>query len=249
MQHLKKWCVLAWLLVPIALVSYHFGPGQQALAWEEARDHRQAALEAEANGHWEQAIAAYGKAMQAVAASASGDSAAQLAHDQLRLAQLRAVFQLGKLEETVADTRAFIDYVAERHGRESQLLFDARDFLGRVHFQSMVALRLEAAEKSVWMQQWELSRQNFRYLAEHSGPGRNALDRMNLEAVIKSADLPVTALAPPPTGGSGASTQQNLFAPPTPNQAATQNPPPDRRQLLPQETPAEVLPPEFELGS
>ena len=65
-KSLKKYLVLVWLLVPVALLSYHFGPGQQALAWQEAHAYRNAALEAEQQGHWEQAIDAYGKAMRMV---------------------------------------------------------------------------------------------------------------------------------------------------------------------------------------
>lgn len=249
---LKKWLVLVWLLVPVALLSYHFGPGQQALAWQDAHAYRNAALEAEKQGHWEQAIDAYGKAMHAVPTFANDRASEALARDQLRLAQLRAAFQLGKLDDTVADTRMFIEHVAETHGLDSPLMFDARDFLGRVHFQAMIALRLESAEKSVWMKQWELARQNYRFLAEHSGPGRNALDRKNLEAVIKSADLPVDAFPPPPTGGgaANANAQANPFAPPPPQGGNTlQPPPPDQRQLQAPETLSEVNPPEFELGS
>lgn len=248
---LKKWFVLAWLLVPVGLLSYHYGPGQQALAWQEAHAQRNTALQAEHEAHWEQAIDAYGKAMHSVPSFANDRAGEMLARDQLRLAQLRAAFQLGKLDETLLDTRAFIEHVAETHGHNSPLMFDARDFLGRVHFQAMIALRLEAAEKSVWMKQWELSRQNYRFLAEHSGPGRNALDRKNLEAVIKSADLPLEAFSPPPSGGSSsASAQANPFAPPPPQGTnATQPPPPDQRTLQAQETLSEVNPPEFELGS
>ena len=43
----KKWFVLVWLLVPVALISYHFGPGQEALAWREADAHRNEARELE----------------------------------------------------------------------------------------------------------------------------------------------------------------------------------------------------------
>src|SRR5262249_14874331 len=86
---LKKWLVLVWLLVPVALLSYHYGPGQQALAWQEANAQRNLAVEAEQNSHWEQAIDAYGKAMHAVPSFANDSAAEALARDQLRLAQLR----------------------------------------------------------------------------------------------------------------------------------------------------------------
>jgi hypothetical protein len=249
-KHLKRWFVLLWMLVPVALLSYHFGPGQRALAWQDAHAERNAARAAEKEGHWEQAVEAYSRAINAVPSFADDAASEQLARDQLRLAQIRAAFQLGKLDESVEDLRMFVEHVAATHGNESSLMFDARDLLGRMHFQAMVALRLEAAEKPVWMKQWELSRQNFRFLAEHSTPGRNALDRKNLEAVIKSADLPVIAFAAPAGGGGGgAATAANPFAAPPTQGNGTQPPPPDNRSLRPTDSISELTPPEFELGS
>jgi hypothetical protein len=228
MKELKQWLVLLWLLVPVGLVSYHFGPGQRELAWCEAAALRATAAQHEQSQHWEPAIAAYGEALSAVPSFGDEASAGTLARDQLRLAQIRASFQLGKLDQTLTDAQQFVEQVEATHGPDSPLVYDARDFLGRVHYQAMIALRLESAEKQVWMKHWELSRQNFRFLAEHSPPSRNDLDRKNLEVVIKSANLPTPP--PPPAAGAGV-------------------PLPDNRFRAPTENTTEVTPPEFELGS
>jgi hypothetical protein len=250
-QAFKKWLIILWLLIPVVLVSYHFGPGQRELAWREAAALRAEAVKHEKNQHWEQAIAAYGQALSAVPTSGDNASAATLARDQLRLAQLRAAFQLGKLDDTLTDTRQFVEHVEATHGAQSQLAYDARDFLGRVHYQAMIALRLESAEKQVWMKQWELSRQNFRFLAEHSQAGRNHLDRQNLEVVIKSANLPVPPTPPPPAGGGGGAPVAVTFTPPTqaPPTAGAGVAPPDNRPRAPTLNNSEVTPPEFEKGS
>lgn len=251
LKALQKWLILLWLLVPVALLSYHFGPGQRELAWREAAAHRAVAAEHEQNQHWEQAIAAYGQAMSAVPTLEGDANAATLARDQLRLAQLRAAFQLGKLDDTLTDTRQFVEHVEATHGADSPLAFDARDFLGRVHYQAMIALRLESAEKQVWMKHWELSRQNFRFLAEHSQASRNDLDRQNLEVVIKSANLPTPP--PPPAGGGtgGGGAVAVTFTPPTqaPPTAGAGVAPPDSRPRAPTLNSTEVTPPEFERGS
>jgi hypothetical protein len=246
----KKWLILLWLLVPVGLLSYHFGPGQRELAWTEAAAARADAVSLEKQGQWQQAVEAYGKAMMAVPTFADDASSAAVARDQLRLAQIRAGFQLGKLNDTLADLRQFIEQVEATHGPGSALEYDARDLLGRVHYGAMIALRLESAEKPVWMQQWELSRQNFRYLAEHTTPSRNGLDRKNLEVVIKSADMPVPPVPPPPAGGGGGAAPPT-FTPPPPsaNNATTTTAPPDNRPRAPTLNNSEVTPPEFELGS
>jgi hypothetical protein len=250
---LKKWLILAWLLIPVALVSYHYGPGQKELAWKTANEHRNAARAFEKEGQWDKAAEEYGKAMSNVPLNSDDASAAALARDQLRLAQINAAFNLGKLDVTLTDLRQFVEQVAVTHGEDSPLMYDARDLLGRVHFNTMIAMRLEAAEESVWMKQWELSRQNFRFLAEHSSPRRNGLDRKNLEVVIKSAELPPPPVPPVGGGASGGANATALTTiPPPPNATAPPaagNPPPDARAFSKQESLSETNPPEFELGS
>lgn len=248
---LQKWLILVWLLIPVTLVSYHFGPGQRELAWREAAAFRAEAARHEQNQHWEQAIAAYGQAVSAVPITSDNASAATVARDQLRLAQLRAAFQLGKLDDTLTDTRQFVEHVEVTHGAQSQLAYDARDFLGRVHYQAMIALRLESAEKQVWMKHWELSRQNFRFLAEHSLANRNGLDRQNLEIVIKSANLPTPPPPPAGGGGGGGGAVAVTFTPPTqaPPTAGGGVAVPDSRPRAPTLNSTEVTPPEFERGS
>lgn len=251
-SQIKKWLIVAWLLVPVALLSYHFGPGQKELAWREAIEQRNTGRELEKQGQWEKAIEAYGKAAAAVPTTADDRSAAALARDQLRLAQIGAGFNLGKLDQTLLDLRQFIEQIEATYGDDSPLMYDARDLLGRVHYNAMIALRLESAEKPVWMKQWELSRQNFRFLAEHSSPRRNGLDRKNLEAVIKSADLPPPPVPPAGGGGGGGGATALTVIPPPPNAANAQpasGAPADARQFNKKESISDVKPPEFELGS
>ncbi|MCE9606290.1 MAG: hypothetical protein K8U03_15445 [Planctomycetia bacterium] len=245
-KQIKKWLVLLWLLVPVALLSYHFGPGRQALAWQDAAKLRAKAGAAETAGHWEQAVAAYGEALSAVPSSNDDASAVAMSRDQLRLSQIRAAFQLGKLADTIADLEQFVKQTEATHGPASPVTLDARDLLGRVHYQAMAALRLESAEKQVWMKHWELSRQNFRFLAEHSPASRNGLDRKNLEVVIKSANLPQP---PTPSGGGGGGGAALAFVRPTPPTTGSGVAPPDNRPRAPTLNSSELTPPEFELGN
>ena len=246
-KQFKKWLILVWLLIPVGLLSYHFGPGRQALAWQEAAALRSQAPAAETEGHWEQAAASYGQALGAVPTSEVDRSDATLARDQLRLAQIRSTFQLGDLAQTLADLEQFVKQVEATHGLDSPVAYDARDLLGRVHYQAMIALRLESAEKEVWMRHWELSRQNFRFLAEHSPPSRNRSDRKNLEVVIKSANLPTPPVPSGGGGGGGAALQAPTL--PTPPTTGSGVAPPDQRRLTPTQNISELNPPEFELGN
>ncbi|MFT5526273.1 MAG: tetratricopeptide (TPR) repeat protein [Pirellulaceae bacterium] len=255
---MKKWFVLAWLLIPIALLSYHFGPGQDALAFRQAQAHLTTARKLEAAGHYEEAIEAYAEAL--VTLPAADEPSAQLqstklaaARDQLRLAQIRGHFQLGRLAETIDSLNILIADVESEHGPQSPLAYDVRDFLGRVHFQAMVALRLEAAEKDVWRRHWELSRQNFRFLAEHTDGNRNHLDRQNLEVVIKSFNSPVPPSAAASAAGSATAGLNTVLSPLTtpPSGAGSGGPPPppDARPRPPTADLPDPVANELDLGS
>lgn len=265
-RQVKKYLVLVWLLIPVGLLSYHYGPGREALAWQEAAAIRAQAKAAEAAGHWELAAKTYGQAVGAVPSSPVPSSAgpsshtlssdvaahvdpgeAALARDQLRLAQLRTQFQLGDLAQSLADLDQFVKHVESAHGLDSPVTFDARDLLGRVHYHAMVALRLESAEKEVWMRHWELARQNFRFLAEHSPASRNLSDRKNLEVVIKSANLPTPPVPSGGGGGGGAALQPPTI--PLPPAIGAGVAPPQKGPRLPTDNNSEQPPPEFKLGN
>lgn len=248
---MKKWLILAWLLIPVALVSYHFGPGQAALAYRQAQTHLANAQKLEQDGHFEEAIDRYGETLAALPESDEPPPAVALRRDQLRLAQIRARFQLGRLAETLDSLNVLIEDIERDHGADSALADDARDLLGRVHFQAMVALRLESAEEAVWKKHWELARQNFRFLAEHTTGRRNQLDRRNLEAVIKSFNLPPDTLAAPT---ATATTTAGLAKTKTaPTNAAAAGGPPTKADARPRPQPPQRTPPpppdEFDLGS
>ena len=62
----KNLLIFLWALAPVALLAFHFGPGQAGIAREEARASIQAALDFEADEQWQQAIDAYNNALAAL---------------------------------------------------------------------------------------------------------------------------------------------------------------------------------------
>ncbi|MDZ4851042.1 MAG: hypothetical protein SGI77_17280 [Pirellulaceae bacterium] len=130
--------MLAWLLIPVVLVSYHFGPGQAALAYRKAQASLADAKILERDGHFDEAIERYGETLAALPQSDEPPPALALRRDQLRLAQIQARFQLGRLAETLESLNLLIDDVEREHGPNSPLAQDARVLLGRVHYQAMV---------------------------------------------------------------------------------------------------------------
>ena len=62
----KNLLIFLWALAPVALLAFHFGPGQAGIAREEARASIQTALDFEADEQWQQAIDAYNNALAAL---------------------------------------------------------------------------------------------------------------------------------------------------------------------------------------
>ena len=192
---MKKWLVLIWLLVGVGLLSYQAGPGQEALAWKYAKLRLKEAKEFQESGHYDEAIEKITESISTLPTPEEPEEDLLIARNKLRLAQLQNTFQLGKLAETLEGLILLVEEVEKEHGAQSEIAFEVREFLGRVYYHAMVALRLEAAEEAVWVRCFELARQNYRFLAENTKGSRNKVDRKNLEVVIKSFNEEILELA------------------------------------------------------
>ena len=93
----KNLLIFLWALAPVALLAFHFGPGQAGLAREEAKTSIKAALDFEAGEQWQQAIDSYNDALAALP-----DSETTKRH-QLQLARANARTHVGELPNTPAE--------------------------------------------------------------------------------------------------------------------------------------------------
>ena len=92
----KNLLIFLWALAPVALLAYHFGPGQAGLAREEARASIRAALNFEAGQQWRQTIDAYNDALAALPDTETAK------RQQLQLARANARIYVGELPEAIA---------------------------------------------------------------------------------------------------------------------------------------------------
>ena len=98
----KNLLVLLWALAPVALLAYHFGPGQAGLAREAAKASIQAALDFEADEQWQQAIDSYNEALAALPDSENAK------RHQLQLARANARAYIGELPEAMFEMEHFL---------------------------------------------------------------------------------------------------------------------------------------------
>jgi len=180
----KNLLIFLWALAPVALLAFHFGPGQAGLAREEAKTSIKAALDFEAGKHWQQAIDSYNDALAALP-----DSETAKRH-QLQLARANARIYVGELPEAMLSMEHLLDETAK--GSDSKLESKVRSSLASAQYYTGWLMRLELAEKKEWKEPLEKARQNFRLLAEQtaktdakvSGDHQN-----NLEAVVRMARM------------------------------------------------------------
>ena len=180
----KNLLIFLWALAPVALLAYHFGPGQAGLAREEARASIRAALNFEASEEWRQTIDAYNDALAALPDTETAK------RQQLQLARANARIYVGELPEAMLSMEHLLDETAK--GSDSELESKVRSSLASAQYYTGWLMRLELAEKKEWKEPLEKARQNFRLLAEQTAKTDATASedhQKNLEAVVRLARM------------------------------------------------------------
>jgi len=186
----RKLFLTLWLLLPVALLAYHFGPGRDELARDRSADRLQAARQAEVSEDWAVALKAYEEALALVPQE---DFEARA---RIRLAQANARIYTGELPEAMQDLDGLLEDVLKSNG-EGSLTGEVREALASSQYYAAWLMRLEGADRSEWTVQTDQARQNYRLLAEQSAAGggtRTADLQKNLEATIRLAQMDLSEL-------------------------------------------------------
>ena len=180
----KNLLIFLWVLAPVALLAYHYGPGQAGLAREEAKASIQAAMDFKAKEQWPQAIDAYNEALAALPQNETAK------RHQLQLARANARIYVGELPEAMLEMEHLLDETVE--GSDNDLQNKVRSSLASAQYYTGWLMRLELAEKKEWMEPLEKARQNFRLLAEQTDKTNAKASedhQKNLEAVVRLARM------------------------------------------------------------
>ncbi len=174
---MRKYLVLLWLLLPLPVVVLHYGRGQEWLARDKADDFIKQAQAAEREGKWQLADDRYRDADKAIG---SGDRDLKL---RLDLARVRTRFHLGEAVAAIDGIDKLLDDAAIST-MPVEFQNEARALAGRIHYYAGWVMRLEGAKRDLWMEEAELSRQNFRLLSEQNASPKSP------EVSSKSSDTP-----------------------------------------------------------
>jgi tetratricopeptide (TPR) repeat protein len=186
---MRKTLLLAlWLLVPVLLLAYHYGPGQAQLSSERAAQLVREARAFEAADDYRAAFDAWTAALAATPADKTQERL------QLRLAQTRARMYFGELPEAIFDLDKLLED-ARRDSTDPNLEHEIRGTLATAQYYVGWLMRLEGAEPEEWLQPVESARQHFRLLAEQApSPDTLADYEKNLEATIRLARMDLSEL-------------------------------------------------------
>jgi hypothetical protein len=157
----RKLIFLVWLLVPVLLLAYHYGPGQLTLARDKAATFAREAGQLEKAEDWAGAVDAYQRALAALPPED------QNGRFKLRLAAANARMYIGELPEALQDLDNLLSEMRKVNA-PAPAVHDVRSALAGAQYYAAWLMRLENAPTEEWMEQAENSRQNFRLLAEET---------------------------------------------------------------------------------
>jgi len=184
----RKILFALWLLVPVAVLAYHFGPGQARLSTERAAQFIVTAKAFEAAEQWPEAVQAWAEALAAT------PQERKMARLQLHLAHANARIYVGELPEAMEAMESLLTETQNAKADES-LQREVRSSLGSARYYAAWLMRLEGAPTEEWLVQAESARQHFRLLAEESGDTTLKKDfEKNLEATVRLEQMDLSEL-------------------------------------------------------
>jgi len=165
---MRKFFTLLWLLFPVAVLYYHFNEGQNQIAREKARVHVAAIRELERapEPDWEKIIEEYDELATELPPMDS-----PLVKHQIALAKAKARLEMLDVVGSIDDLNSLLQECALAHGDDAKITRAVRELLGKANYYATYLLKTNGASEDEWRPFAERTRQIFRYLAEHQGPG------------------------------------------------------------------------------
>jgi len=179
--------LLMWLLIPVLIGAYHYGPGQDRMRTDHvARLLRQADQWA-ADEKWTEAKQNYNEALRLLSEDKIHESRA------IRLNRAKVQMECSELPEAHAELNVLVDEMQSDPQADRSLLSEARATLANAQYYMTWLMRLEGQPRELWEPEIEASRQTFRYLAEQAQSRSDAMvaqsNREDLESAIRLARM------------------------------------------------------------
>jgi hypothetical protein len=179
--------LLGWLIVPVILGAYHYGPGQEKLRLDDAASLLARADQLAASQRWEAASETYEKALSQLPAGHLDEAR------RIKLQRAKVQMFARQLPEANMELEQLVDELEGDKTADPKLVDEAREALANSQYYMTWLMRLEGRLPEEWEPVAEGSRQTYRLLAEADearGDSKAAREhREDLESVIRLARM------------------------------------------------------------
>jgi hypothetical protein len=181
---MKKIYLIIWLLIPLGVAAYHYGPGQKQLTKDRAQRVIDSAYANVKNEDYAAAVEQFSEALALLT------DEEKLTSRRLRLELAKARMFNSELPKAREEIQTLIaDLVADpsTHPDKEQLLRDTRSAFANSRYYMTYLMKLEALPREYWEPEIEAARQEYKLLTKQSTDEEKAGFAKDLEATINLA--------------------------------------------------------------
>jgi hypothetical protein len=154
--------LVAWLMIPVGVLAYHYGPGQEKMRLDDVAGLLRDADRYAAAEDWVAAAQSYDDALRRLPADRVQESR------RIRLERARAQMLAHTLPEAHADLNALVDELKQDGKSDPGMLAAARSAQANSQYYMTWLMRLEGEPRELWEPEVEAARQTYRLLAEQA---------------------------------------------------------------------------------
>ena len=189
---MRKFVIAIWLMLPVLVGAYHYGPGQERMKLDESSTLLKQADEFAAKKQWKDAVTAYESAL-AVLPKGHED-----VRQSARLERAKAMMFCSELPAANSELLMLVDELQQKEDADQTVLNGARGALANSQYYKTWLMRLEGLPRNEWEPEIDAARQTFKMLASDSvasGDEQNAKRHQeDLESAIKLARMDLSDL-------------------------------------------------------
>ncbi len=189
---MRAFLIFLWLLVPLGVAAYHYGPGQERMRGDEADGHLAEARQLLADGDASGAVELLDKALATLPEHAK-DAAVRL-----RLEKAKAMMECSGLPKAHDDLVALLDDLTAAQDTPQDLIAETKSTLASAKYYRTWLMRLEGHPREVWEPEIEAARQYYTSAADHAKTAGDAhairTAQEDVEAAIKLARIDLAEL-------------------------------------------------------
>jgi hypothetical protein len=189
---MRTFGLLAWLMIPVLVGAYHYGPGQEKLRLDDVSRLLADADRLTAEEAWSKASAQYEKALALLPPGRVGEAR------RIRLQRSKVQMLDRQLPEASAALKELVDQIEADKSADATLLADARSTLASSQYYMTWLMRLEGLGAADWEPEIEGARQTYRLLAEQADARGDTVSakkhREDLESAIRLSRMELAQL-------------------------------------------------------